>query len=515
MADIERQIEEAKAADPFWFYEPSDGSLTTEGLALMKEFLKPEDIPQGVLQGQRDVHVSEASIVLDSGGNQGGKTTTGAIEAFISATGEVPDSLKSVYPKSKLPDPKIGPQHVRVVGVDHQTFMRNLLPTYQKWCPREYLVDGRWDKSYNAEGRILKLVKKGVLKGTIEFMTNEQDVRSFQGPPRHKIIYDEEPRYEIYRENMMRFSTASKVSVLFCMTPTEGMSWVKDAILDKSETDTGESIECFKVPSITNKKVNIAVLREILSELSSYEEIKMRLLGEFVSLSGLVYGNLFNKKVHVIDPFPVGGKGKDGEDLSHQYLVVRGIDPHLVKPSAAVELAVDREGNKFIVGCYLNDATTDVLKKDLANRAKERKYRLGWSIFDKSADSTIKVFGDRNIFREMTRGENAIPAALKSEKFTGSINAGVDEIKKDLKINEKTGKPRLFVMNTEENKPIIKALASIERDSYANEEEKGKKDKIKEGRWDLHACLRYIYQRPVVWVAPMEAMPEVQVERYI
>lgn len=510
IADLERKREEAKALDPFWFYEPSDGTIGNDGNKLLVKWLKSEDIPQGNLDCQLDVHLCTSSIILDAGGNQGGKSTTGAIEGLIKATGAVPNSLKNIYPKEKIPAKF--PNHVRVVGVDFPTFLKNILPTYQKWVPREYLVDGSWEKSYNSEGRVLKLGKKGVLTGTVEFMTNEQSVRSFQGPPRQKIIYDEEPRYDIYRENLMRFTTADRLDILFCMTPTEGMSWVKEEILDKVD---GSRVSAFKVPSITNKRANLDVLEEVLEGLSSYDEIKMRLLGEFVSLSGLVYGRLFSEKIHVIEPFPVG-RTNDKSDTSSNlfnYYVVRGIDPHLVKPSACVELAVDREGNKYVIGCYLKDADTDDLKRDLAERAKG--YRLGWSIFDKSSDSTIKVFGDRNIYREMTRGENAVPGAFKSEKFTGSIAAGVDGIKKDLKLDEKTGKPVLFFFNTPEVRPLIQAMKSLERDTYQNEEDKGKKDRIKEGKWDLHACLRYIYQRIVRWIPPEEKVVEAVEERFI
>ena len=495
-----------KEQDPFWFYEPSDGSISDDGRDLMREFLKEEDIPQGRLQCQKDVHTSTANIILDAGGNQGGKTVVGAVEAFIKVTGEVPNALKGVYPEGKLP--KQRPQHVRVVGVDFPTFLKNLLPTYQKWVPREYLVDRSWEKSYNSEGRVLKLGKRGELYGTIEFMTNEQNVRSFQGPPRHKIIYDEEPKSDIYKENLMRFTTADRLDVLFCMTPTEGLSWVKDEILDKAETRSGDSIECFKIPSITNKRANLDILREILDGLGSYEEIKMRLLGEFVSLSGLVYGNLFNKAIHVIEPFDI--ESKKAWEL---YYLVRGLDPHLVKPSACVELVVDREGNKYVTGCYLKDADTQELKDDLAERVKGR--RVGWSIVDKSSDSTVKVFGDRNIYRELSQGKNAVPALLKSEKYTGSINAGVDEIKKDLKINEQTDRPTLFFFDTPEVKPLIQAMQNLERETYANEDDKGKKDRIKEGKYDLHACLRYIYQRVVRWMPPVESVPEAVEERYI
>jgi hypothetical protein len=241
-------------------------------------------------------------------------------------------------------------------------------------------------------------------------------------------------------------------------------------------------------------------------KVSSYDEMKMRLLGEAISLSGLVYGKFFKDSVHVIEPFALNKK---------DHFILRGIDPHLVKPSCCVEIAVDREGNKYVIGAYAKDCDTQDFKKELAERVQENGWRLGWSIFDKSCDSTIKVFGDRNVYLEMTRGENAIPAAFKSEKFTGSINAGVDEIKKSLKVNPRTGKPTLFFFNTPEVKQVIHAIKGLERDTYTNEDVKGMKDRIKEGKWDLHACLRYLHQRPIVWLPPMESVPEVLEERYI
>ena len=72
LAEYDRKIEAAKESDPFWFYEPSDGSIADSGLSLMREFLKPDDIPQGKLECQLDIHKSTAEVILDAGGNQGG-----------------------------------------------------------------------------------------------------------------------------------------------------------------------------------------------------------------------------------------------------------------------------------------------------------------------------------------------------------------------------------------------------------------------------------------------------------
>ena len=497
---LERSITDGIASDPFWFYEPSGGEVTSENKVFLEKWLKSDDIPL-VFQGQKDAHLSIADIIAVGGGNQGGKSSLGAVEAFIAITGEVPFALEGIYPKEKLFH-KI-PVSVRVIGVDYKTMLNTLIPTYQKWVPREYLKGGRWRDSWSAEQNKLTLRKKNKIYGTIEFMTNKMDVESFQGPPLDLIIYDEEPRNDIYKENLLRFTTAERLRIIFAMTPTKGLTWVKDRIFDQVEDEDGNSVETFKLPSVTNRKANLKVLNEVLKGLDTYDERRMRLLGDFISISGLVYGKLFNRKVHVIEPF----------NVTKNLIVYRGLDPHLVKPTVCVELAVDREENEYVLGCYSRDGDTQEIKTDLKHRASE--YRLGWTMCDKSADSTIKVLGDRNIYRELKMGKDAIPALFTSEKYTGSINAGVDQIKKLLRPDDRSGKPKLYFFNTPENKLIIHAMETMERDMATNEDAKGVRDKIAESKHDSHACLRYIHQRPVRWLPEQEYIPTYEGDRYV
>jgi len=431
-----------------------------------------------------------------------GKSTLSSIEDAIDICKVVPVAMDGIYPKSKIPE-KV-PFSVRVVGVDHTQLLNTVIPAYRRWIPRGYLIKGSWDHSFSSERRLLTLQRGRRVYGTIEFMTNQMEVEKFQGPPLDKVNYDEEPRQDIYRENLLRFVTAKRLRVRFRMTPTRGLTWVKSEILDR-EGEPGSGIRCFKLASVCNPKANMKVLEGILGKLDSYEERKMRLLGSFVSLSGLVYGNLFNRKEHVVEPFPI-----DYEN----YVVYRGGDPHLVKPSVFVEVAVDREGICYVIGVYSAAKDTAEIKADLAERARtrgkdERGWRLGQTRVDRSCNSTVKVLGDRNIFLELSRGQNAIPAMVTSDKFVGSINAGVDVIKQMLK------EKRLFFFDTPEVWTLIKAMESLEREMGANEDKKGIRDVIAEGRWDAHAALRYIFQGPVRWIPVQMAAPEPAEERYI
>lgn len=496
-----------READPFWFYEPSTGEVPRENYEFLLRHLKHEDVPPK-LTGQMDAHLSTSPVRFVSGGNQSGKTTSTTIEALIQATGEVPISLKDVYPQEKIP--KKFPQHIRVVGKDWQNgILLNVLPTYQKWAPKEFLKDGQWTKSYSAEKATLYLTKNNELRGTIEFMSNAQDVTSFQGPPRDMVVYDEEPRKDIYKENLLRFTTRDRLNIIFGMTPTEGLTWVHDDLVSQGSDQSGNRVDIFQIASVCNKKANLRVLEEIVKDLT-YDEKKMRLLGEFISLSGLVYGKQFSRKVHLIEPFDVrcncGGIDiHDDQCPWNKYYVLRGIDPHLVTPTAAVWVAVDRFENVYVDSCWFEETEIEGFKRGFRQRSEGM--RLGWSVVDSAADSNIEAFGGLNIFKKMTTGENRIRALRLAVKGQGSIRTGVDEIKQALTLNPHTGKPRFFIMNRPENELLINAFQTMERDRGHNEDKRGAKDKILESKHHLHAALRYIFMQKIRWRSPV--LPQV------
>lgn len=512
-----RKLEEVKEADPFWHFQPTHGILTPEGHTLLKEFLRPEDIPV-VFQSQTDIFRSMAPIRLAGGGNQSGKTTTGTIETFIQLTGCIPKSLEGIFPEAKLP--KRYPFFVRVVGEDYENgIVANLIPTYRYWAPKEYLIGGNWEKSFQSGTGVLTIVKDGRLRGTVEFMSNKQEVGSFQGPPRHKLVYDEEPREDIFQENLFRFTTSERLDILIAMTPTKGLTWVADQIADggmlerETVSITANDIQCFEMATVINPKANLKVVRMILQHVLSYPEKQMRLLGKFISLAGRIYGGVYSRGIHVIPPF---------EFKREDMVVFRGVDPHLSKPSVAVFLGVDREDNAYVLTTLKKQCDTQVFKDEL--QALSSPYRLAWSVVDQSADSTAHAFSERNIYKELTTGKNPIRAVKKSFKYDGSIKAGIDSIMKALRNSSevhnlkevyakklKEGERpqedpptlegmKLYIFDVPENRELMKSFMNLEREKRHDEDEKGKKDKIAEGKHDAHACLRYIFQHRISFI---------------
>jgi hypothetical protein len=64
--------------------------------------------------------------------------------------------------------------------------------------------------------------------------------------------------------------------------------------------------------------------------------------------------------------------------------------------------------------------------------------------------------------------------------------------------------PRLMVIDRPENQELIHSFRTLQRDTFTNEDTRGPKDAIAEGKHDHHAALRYILQSPLRWY-PLEA----------
>lgn len=521
---LEKQLtheqEELKQNDPFYWYVPSDGVLQDDAKAFLKEFLHDEDIPQKC-DSQLDAHLCTAESIADFGGNQGGKTTWLVIEALIHATLEIPHSLKDIYPKIKLPEEKM--RYLRLEGESDTQLDMVLIPAMRNWVPRDFLIGRSWDSSWSAKSRTLTLVKDGREVAKVYFNTFTQDVSKLQGNKLTFVGYDEEPPQAHRKENLFRFATAKRLCERFSMTPTKGLTWVKEEILDKQ----GPSVRAFKMASVINRYANLTVLRTVVSKLTSYAEKKMRLLGEFVSLTGLIYGGLFNRDVHMIAPFAVGCNcvqfAENGEHhhkcAYRTYMIVRGADIHTVTPPAMVEVAVQSVGPLIVCGVYNPSECPDIegIKQDWADRAAQRGYRVRWSIVDKSLDYDIKAAANLNLYKKMIRGNNRVRPLYKSDKFAGSIMVGVDELKQLMKVDPITKTPGIVFFDTPEVNALINDIETLERDSFNDEDRKGQKDQILEGKKHRHAALRYITQRKLTWHPLEEAhyVPIQEEEAYI
>lgn len=474
----ERRIAELKELDPFWYFTPTNGDISQERMDFLKEFIPPEFIPD-IFYGQKEVLKSKADIIFAGGGNQGGKTTLAIIRAYIQATGELPFGLIGVFPESEMPEKF--PQRIRIVCEDLVNgFEKNIKPTLRYWAPRKYLKSKSFEDVWSEKERKLTLSNGS----TIEIMSDDQEVDKFQGPPINLTIFDEEPQFKNYEECLMRHSVTG-LKMLFTMTPTKGMSWVYDLI-------NSNGVDSFFMPSVVNHKIELNKLREILNKIKDPDVIRMRLLGSFVALSGLIYPH-FDKRIHTIDP----------PRITEHNIVYLGVDPHFTTETACVWVAFDRDNTPIAVEEMFKRGTVDDICEEILFRSN--KYRMGWASFDYSANTDVEIYGT-NIFQDFQKHLNTKGIWCRlAPKGAGSVNYGVSEIGEMLRLDEITKKPKFFISK---NCPMtINDFQTLDRDTYANEDIKGPKDKIREGKRHRHACVRYIFQLAPMWIPPQEVVP--------
>ena len=505
--ELLKEMEALKEEDPYWFYVPSSGDLKPEALALLERHVKPEDMPKAIY-GAWEVVACDADILEMSGGNRAQKTVTSVILNIVSITGEMPSSIKDIVPKSLLPDQKT--TFIRHYGLTNKSIEEVLVPAYKYWMPKKYWHRNGWEKTYNKQEKTLRFYRDGsTFIGSIGLWSYEQDPSSGQGSTLHRIAFDEYPLESHFNEAIWRMTTGRGIKIFISATPTEGLGWVAEKLRDLA-SNPKYSIRFFEVPTVTNPYVNLDAVELALANLE-YDEKLVRLLGQHRSLSGFIYKgpSRILDGIHIIDPI----------DINYfKHIVVRGLDPHASKETCCVEAAIDREGNVFVIGSYFEDADIEKVKADLAERVVRNRYRLGWTCYDRSLDYEAKGYNNINIVQKFKFPPNPVPAMIASEKYKGSVDAGIDKIKEYLKINERTGKPRLFFFNTPEVKRVVHDLRTLERDKARNEDARGKRDKVLELKKDFHAALRYIFQQHLEWIAPDEDYgrdEELDQDRYV
>ena len=351
-------VVEYNRENPFWSWSPNPSEIDEYGKEILARYLRSEDIPIRV-DGQLDALLSKTNIRGISGGNGGGKTDVDTIDGIIKATGELPDSLKPYKREFENTIRRARNKFIkgRVTGIDNKQLNRVVLETWRKYTPKEYLKGGVWENSYSKEFDVLTLYRDNKPCASVEFMTSEQDPKSGQGSDLDFAKFDEEPKEATWKETIPRFRMAERMDMSIAWTPTAGLTWATDmfhfGIFD-DKTVEGD-VALFKLTAVTNKhslyKENgdrsdtiIQMFDGYKATASSYEEMKMRLLGEAVSLSGLVYGGLFQKSIHVIPPFYDSLSDKDKQ----LYYCLCGIDAHTNTPTAMVFMLIDRDNNSYV-----------------------------------------------------------------------------------------------------------------------------------------------------------------------
>jgi phage terminase large subunit-like protein len=295
---------------------------------------------------QQKFHNDESKVKGICGGNRAGKTEEGS-EYVISKC--------LAKPKQRW-------------WASAETFQDSVNIQQRKvWdlVPKNRLKYGRYDEINGFTNRKL-LFDNGSM---ILFKSYDQGRESFASDDVDGIWNDEEPPYDIYKEQRMRLIDRNG-EMIFTMTSLKGITdLIQDLFEDHDVIESAFAPLVKKeLPRIVNKNgMRFYMLwtpenphidqKRVLEEvkLMPTDEIMARIYGLPINLSGKIY-MAFNKGVHVI-PFE---NLPDLKDCTLYHI----LDPHDRKPWAMIWVAVHKTGTCYVIDEYPNRNFNEMLYDD-------------------------------------------------------------------------------------------------------------------------------------------------------
>lgn len=293
---------------------------------------------------------------------------------------------------------------------------KNVVSELKFWFPDGQYTTAKGNKHFESQW----FVRGGMQRNGWEFdiMTYEQDPKEFEGVTLGWAWFDEPPPDAILKATIARMRRGG--IIIITATPISGSAHLYDMFATGSlevEVVLREGEDPVKVKrSVYHTTADVESAckthgkrghlnhEDIMRMVAEYpaDEMQARAYGKFAHLIGLVYKK-FTPKIHVIKPFNI----TDRDFVVYEYL-----DPHPRNPDAVLWMAVDRQGNKYVVDeLYITPDDTPDLASKIKNKASQ--YRIGgrWAdpwIFNK--DQHLQT-NDKNLDEQLqAEGLTYLPA---------------------------------------------------------------------------------------------------------
>jgi hypothetical protein len=309
-------------------------------------------------EGQILVHRSKARERWVFSGNGSGKTALSAQEAVWAFEGWNPIREEFTQVPCRI-----------IVVLDHPEKVTDVwVPEIQKW--KNLRPDQLRQRGKPYVSQIV-----GDNGSEILFMFWQQEPTLFESIEADVIIFDEPPPRPLVvalRRGLRK--PGRKPWILGVGTPIKS-AWLRKEILEPWSKGELSGVECFTYGTKVNQANLAEGYIENFSRSLSEKERRIRLDGEFFDLEGLALAHLFDRMVHVVEPF-------DWDDSNPCVVVV---DPHPSKAHHAVLLGVDRDGYIY----YLKELKEKKVAREFARIMKN--WYQGYRVVDFVCDSLGKA----------------------------------------------------------------------------------------------------------------------------
>jgi phage terminase large subunit-like protein len=347
----------------------------------------------------------------------------------------------------------------------------------------------------------------------LEFKSYDQKRESFQGDDIDGIWNDEEPPFEIYKEQKMRLIDRDG-EMIFTLTALKGVTELINEIFEDHEVlrmDHSKILDedlpriirkagmtFFMLWTTENPHINQRRLSEDI-KLMSRGEIKSRIHGIPTNLAGRIYPQM-NRQVHVVT----------AEELPTRLVTIYHVlDPHDRKPWAMQWWLVTKTGKKYCVREYpwkknFNEMESDdKTYEEYATVIRDTEQEL-FSIYGRTVHKRIidPNFGNATVQLAKRIDGSSKTTPVKALRRLGfdfkdgndSVEAGHLAVRKALNWREKDGEivlqPDMFFLDECENS-IRHHLRYSHKDLQSSDGDDRAKPQVTQKFKDFCDCTRY------------------------
>lgn len=343
----------------------------------------------------------------------------------------------------------------------------------KKWWPRGKFQAIKGGKSYYSQYKA-----NGFL---IDVMSNDQDIKQFEGTTLGGIFFDEPPVREIWNACLARLRMGG--CALVFMTPLTSAGWFFDEVVPRHAQSIiyGDIEENCKEHGIRGQLAHKDIVR-MIAEMDP-EEVEARAHGKAMYLQGLVYKS-FDHNVHV-------AKGPIAVPQSAS--VYQIVDPAVDKPFASVWGFPDSDGTVYIHDEWPNEDFYRMHGCDLGLQDYKRIFlnkEAGWNIHKRIIDrhfADVRSLQTKNTLRQdlAAIGLN-YEASYNAQEASQEVQTGILKVRSHLHYNtarpiDSLNRPRIVISPTCKN-----TIKGFQRWSFDTKNGKPK-DEFK----DFMDCVRY------------------------
>jgi phage terminase large subunit-like protein len=440
--------------------------------------------------GMKLFHTSPARVRLIFGGNQSGKTVSGANELLFHATG--------LYPEWYPQDQRINhPIKARIIGEDYTKWGKVLESKLLEWLPVELIVH----KSRTLKGALEALQIRHVSGGTsyIDVMTHEQDDGVFESWTGDFAWFDEPPPQAKYVATV-RGLMAQQGRAIFTMTPLKE-PWLHDRfILDKDKDEIENNSEVFYLSVWDNPVLTDKDREWFLSQVPE-DEREAREFGKSKHLAGRVYKE-FDEAVHVVSNTKV--------KIDEKWPVYFVLDPHDRKPHYGIWARINPMGTLFIVDCIklkgtIREFAAEVFKREKVNHIKSSEViRIG----DPNKMNTPSAMNGLTFVQEFSKYGLYFVVNVNDDVALGHLSVAGKLMWDKTRPISSTNCPKLFFVK-ETCSLVIKEMLTYVWDEYkgSTRDSKGVKESPKDINKDFPDTIRYLIMFNPSWYDANEKDP--------